>query len=62
MKEKGEHQNYATSGEFAAMCGITPRTFRKWRSAGKVPRAEVYTPKGWALWSPSQVQEVLRRL
>jgi predicted site-specific integrase-resolvase len=60
-KEKGEHISYATSGEFASTLGISMRTFSRWRSNGKVPEPASHTGHGWALWSPSQITEVLRR-
>lgn len=62
LAEKGELTDHFTSGEFCGYLGVTPRRFREWRAAGKIPEPAARTVNGWGLWSPEQTRVILDKV
>lgn len=62
LLEKGEYQNYATTGELARILGVSANNLLRWERRGKIPPHCVRSKdNGWRLWCPEHVGEAIRR-
>lgn len=53
---------YSTMGDMSRQFGKNVSTLKRWRAKGLIPEPAYTSSYGWHLWSPEQVQEILRSI
>jgi DNA-binding transcriptional MerR regulator len=57
---KAQHPTHSTRAELAKVLGVHPQTIKRWRKEGRIPEPAQRGTNGWHLWSPQQVQRMIK--